>query len=195
MKKGIVLVLISVFLILGCANACATPTLQEGDRSTTSYTAPNGNPAFTFEDKFFYGGQSLPVYSGPGYEYYRASNGWAKVSTDEPIMAAGREGDWVLILYATSSGYRVGYIDRSQLKYTLSADELSFAYTYATITSTCSMTQDPISANGKSIVSLSAGDQVTYLADFYDKENWAFVEVKASGEWIRGFVPMNCVSY
>lgn len=193
MKKVGTLLLILALALLCSAQACAA-TLQEG-KSSTSYTTASGNPAFTFKDKFFYGGQSLPVYSGPGYEYYRAANGWAKVSTDEPIMAAGREGDWVLILYGLSDGYRVGYVDRSQLKYTLSADQLSFAYTSAKITSSCSLTQDPISANGKALVSMSAGDQVTYLADFYDKESWAFVEVKASGEWVRGFVPANCISH
>lgn len=193
MKKAWALILMGIFLILASVSACAQPILQEG-KSSTSYTAANGKPTIVFRNKSFYGGQSLPVYSGPGYEYYRASNGWAKVSTDEAIWAAGREGDWVLILYEISSGYRVGYIDRSTLQYTLSADELSFSYTSAKISQSCSMTQDPISANGKEIVSLSSGDKVTYLADYYDKEDWAYVEVKASGEWVRGFVPLDCIS-
>lgn len=193
MKKVWILILTGILLILVSVDACAQPTLQEG-KSSTSYTTADGNPIISFKNKSFYGGQSLPVYSGPGYEYYRASNGWAKVSTDEAIWAAGREDNWVLILYEISRGYRVGYIDRSTLQYTLSADELSFSYTSAKISQSCSMTQDPISANGKAIVSLSSGDQVTYLADYYDKESWAYIEVKASGEWVRGFVPLNCIS-
>ena len=127
-----------------------------------------------FQESKFYGGQNFAVYSGPGYEYYRAAGGWAKMLTDDVSYIAGREGEWILVMYPIQNGYRVGYVDRTQLKYTYNIEKTYMAYTDAVITKSCGLTQDPISVNGSVLVDISAGEHVTYLAQFHDKKSYAF---------------------
>lgn len=197
MKKLLALALLGALLTLSLCSAASAATFSGSKSASSAYTSGSGvNAVITFSRGKFVGGQTLPVYSGPGYEYYRASGGWAKMSTDEPAYVAGREGDWILVMYPLSTkGYRVGYVDRSQLKYTYRADELSFSYTGVTINQDCSLTQDPLSAAPSALVDVACGDQVTYLAEFNDKRSYAFIELEVEGEWVRGFVPASCLSF
>ena len=150
-----------------------------------------------FTQRSFYGGQTLPVYSGPGHEYVRGANGWAKANTDEPLLAAGVENGWALVMYETSNGsVRVGYVDMAQFQYNtsiLKLSELRFDYAQATITTGCTLTDDP-ALNNRSLAFLPQGTRVTYLASLYFHRNWAYIETWVDGKPIRAFVPADCLS-
>lgn len=198
MKKRILAILmIAILVSLLCNAACAATFHQNNGTAPAPYgntTSSNSDATIRFQKSRFLGGQNFAVYSGPGYEYYRAGGGWAKMLTDEPSYVAGREGDWILVMYPLKNGYRVGYVDRTQLKYTYSVSKISMAYTDAVITTACGLTQDPISVHGDVLVDISAGEHVTYLAQFHDKKSYAFIELEVEDEWVRGFVPLSCIS-
>lgn len=151
-----------------------------------------------FTRRDFYGGQTLPVYRGPGEEYGRGGSGWAKASTDEALYAAGREGDWALVMYGTGNGTtRVGWIDLTQFKYNikiLKLQNLNFEYKRAKITAGCTLTDDPTLAS-RDLGYMSAGTSVTYLSSFYKHRQWAYIETWMEGRPIRAFVPMDCISF
>ena len=151
-----------------------------------------------FTECGFHGGQTLPVYFGPGHEYQRGANGYAKALTDETIYAAGQENGWALVMYETSKGsVRVGYVDLRQFKYDtreLRLNQLCFDYSGATITRGCTLTDDPV-MNNRDQAYLEAGTKVTYLASFYKHREWAYIETWVEGHPIRAFVPADCISY
>ena len=150
-----------------------------------------------FTRRDFYGGQTLPVYRGPGVEYGRGANGWAKASTDEALYAAGKENGWALVMYGTGEGKtRVGWVDLDQFKYNtkiLKLDNLYFEYRSATITSGCSLTDDP-ALFSREVAYMPAGTRVTYLCSYYKHRSWAYVETWVSGRPVRAFVPMSCLN-
>ena len=196
-KKLSMALLIALFAVMLCTAASAATFHQNSGTAPAPYgntTTANSDAVIRFQKSRFLGGQNFAVYSGPGYEYYRAAGGWAKMLTDETSYIAGREGDWILVMYPISNGYRVGYVDRTQLKYTYNIDKIYMAYTDAVVTSSCALTQDPISAHAEPLVNIGAGEHVTYLAQFHDKRSYAFIEVEVEGEWVRGFVPLDCIS-
>ena len=195
-KKRLAFLFLVLFAVMLCSAASAA-TFHKGNTAPAPYgntTTANRDAVIRFKRSEFIGGQNFAVYSGPGFEYYRAAGGWAKMLTDETSYIAGREGNWILVMYPAGGGYRVGYVDYTQLKYTYKINKIYMAYEDAVITSSCSLTQDPISANGEVLVDISAGEHVTYLAEFHDKRSYAFIELEVEGEWVRGFVPLSCVS-
>ena len=160
--KKMMMVLISLVCVIalaGSALACSTELI--------------------FTQRGFHGGQTLPVYYGPGHEYGRGANGWA------------------LVMYETGNGsVRVGYVDLSQFKYnvkTLRLSELCFDYTSATITKSCTLTDDPM-LNNRDLAYLTEGTSVTCLASFNLHRNWTYIETWIDGRPIRAFVPADCVS-
>lgn len=179
MKKMIAMMMALVLMM-----ACTLPALAAG--STLEFT-----------QRPFYGGQTLPVYRGPGTEYGRGNNGWAKASTDDVVYAAGKENGWALIMYGTSGGsVRVGWVDLGQFKYDtkiLKLENIHFEYRNATVTSGCTLTDDP-ALNNRDLAYLPYGTRVTYLGSFYKHRNWAYVETWVEGRPIRAFVPMDCLS-
>lgn len=174
--------LLAIALI--CLTCCAIPAFAE-------------DCSLSFTQRDFYGGQTLPVYQGPGHEYGRGADGWAKASTDEALYAAGKENGWALVLYSTGNGTtRTGYVDLSQFHYNigrLKLKPLNFEYRSARITSSCPLTDDPVLASRETAY-LYAGESVTYLASFYKHRSWAYIETWANGRPIRGFVPAGCIS-
>ncbi len=183
MSVRLTALLVVILLICGCSSSFAI-TMLDGSSSS--------GETLSFTKKYFEGGQKLHVYTGPGYEYYRANSGKAAVDTDDTIWMAGREGDWALIMYRKSSGgFRIGYIDATQLQYKLGGNQMKFAYKAATVSSSCELTDDTKNWSD-SICRLDPGDRVTFLASYYDHMDWAYVEVLAS-QPIRGFIPMDCI--
>ena len=151
-----------------------------------------GIPELEFRKKSFVGGQFLPVYSGPGYEYPRPT-GYAKVSTNGTIWMAGRKGSWALVMYQKNGGgFRTGWIDASKLQYTLGGRSVHLANRAARITAACDLTDDPKNRTS-SLAKLSSGESVTLLASYYDHIQWAYIEVWA-GTPICGFVPMDRIA-
>lgn len=193
MKKMIAMMM--ALLMMTCAMPAFAASYQGAVPVNPSSNTVGSSLEFT--QRSFYGGQTLAVYQGPGVEYGRGNNGWAKASTDEALYAAGMENGWALVMYGTSGGsVRVGWVDLSQFKYNinrLKLKEIKFEYKTATIKSDCIMTDDPVLDN-RDLGYLYNGTKVTYLGSFYKYRNWAYIETWMEGHPIRAFVPMECVS-
>ena len=141
------------------------------------------------------GNQRWAVYSAPDTASWRGAGGKAMVSTNGYVYAAGWENGWLLVMYETNNGsVRVGYARGSDMKQVpaTSLPYLNFDYTAATVTRTCSLTDDPARCF-EAIVSLSQGQQVTYLTTFINRQPWAYVETTVDGAVVRGFIPASCL--
>ena len=192
MKRIAAMCALALILALCLSSVALAQISNVPSLSTLSNQQKSG--VLEFKDKFFYGGQKLDVYSGPGKEYYRGNNGRAKASTDEPIQIAGMENGWILVKYPTSDGsVRVGYVDRDDLKYDFKADDVSLLYQSAKITQSCYICDDPVLGR-QEFALLPAGAQVTYLASYTMHRSWAYIELFVDDKPARGFVPANCVS-
>ncbi len=200
MRKVHFLLMICILLVIMLSSADAATIPGYGGRSNNynnNYSNQQYYPygrSLYFVHWDFYGGQSLAVYAGPGYEYYRGAGGWASVSTNGAIYMAGRVGDWAMIMYQKSDGgFRVGFIDASELMYDLGGDEIYFNRRRAQVNVSCNLTDDP-KRQSSTICILDPGDSVTFLASYYDHRDWAYVEVYAE-EPVCGFVPMEYLQF
>ena len=195
MKKTIAMML-ALLLMAACAAPAFSASRYEGAVPVNSSSSTVGS-ALSFTKRDFYGGQTLAVYYGPGVEYGRGANGWAKCSTDDAVYAAGKENGWALVMYGTSGGsVRVGWVDLSQFKYNtdrLKLKEIQFEYRRATINTDCIMTDDPVLDN-RDLGYLYKDTTVTYLGSLYKYRDWAYIETWMEGHPIRAFVPMDCIS-
>ena len=109
MKKTIAMMM-TLLLMAACAVPVFAASRYEGAVPVNSSSSTVGS-ALDFTKRDFYGGQTLAVYYGPGVEYGRGANGWAKCSTDDTVYAAGKENGWALVMYGTSGGsVRVGWV-------------------------------------------------------------------------------------
>lgn len=143
---------------------------------------------FDRQNGYFYGGQKLKVYNGPGWKYSRAAGGKAIVTTDEEIAVAGIENGYALVLYETKSGYRSGYVDLSELQYELVARHLNFDYFAAQIGRDCALTADPYGR--LELGTVPVGKWVTWLAFCGDH---GYIETEIDGEPMRGFIPATAI--
>ncbi|MCI5565918.1 MAG: hypothetical protein MR400_09570 [Clostridiales bacterium] len=136
--------------------------------------------------------QSWPCYSGPGEYYFRANNGKATYGGGGVARVYGVTGSWVMIGYELSNGdYRIGYVEKTALRgmYSVKGQidyDLSFSSYTRSITSDCSLTDDPVIYN-KPILNLSRGTSVTVLGTM--GTDWTYVEVTGRSGYMRGFVP------
>ena len=137
----------------------------------------------------------LRVFSGPGENYFRAAKGKAMASTAGDIYACGWENGWLMITYWLSgNAVRVGYVPRSEIKKDVDLPQLAFEYTLASITADCELTDDPSTVK-QTLLSLSEGDEITYLGSFVNQnDSWAYVETYLDNKPVRGFVPSQCIS-
>ncbi len=139
-------------------------------------------------------GQKLAVYSAPDSSSWRGANGKALVSTNGSVYAAGWERGWLLVMYETNGGgVRVGYVDGSKIKGSVSAPNLDFAYTSVQCTRSVSLTDDP-AATLTAVRTLASGEAVTYLSTFQNRSSWAYVETTVDGKTARGFIPADALS-
>ena len=135
-------------------------------------------------------GQKLPVYSAPSASSWRGANGKAMVSTTGFVYAAGWESGWLLVMYETNPGsVRVGYVSSGDIKGSVPLNSrLTFAYTPATVTARCELTDDPARCYAP-ILTLASGSRVTYLSSFFNRDAWDYVETTVNGQQVRGFIP------
>lgn len=133
--------------------------------------------------------QSLPVYSAPDASSWRGANGKASVSTNGSIYAAGWESGWLLLMYETNNGsVRVGYVKAGSIRGGVPMDDyLTFSYANASVTSACTLTDDP-ARTGTAIATLQPGARVTWLTRFYNNAAWDYVETTVGGKTVRGFI-------
>jgi hypothetical protein len=156
-------------------------------------TTASAGPAIMFSYASFQANQKFDVYAAPGTSSWRGASGKAAVSTNGPVYVAGWDGNWLLVMYDTNAGaVRVGYINGNNISGGVSAPGLSFAYLSVTLTSGATLTDDPVTKS-TAIVNLSAGNQVTYLAEYSGNGSWAYVETQVSGKTVRGFIPMSAI--
>lgn len=137
--------------------------------------------------------RKYPVYSGPGEQYVRASNGKAAMSTNDWVQVFGRCGDWLLVQYdISSSQMRIGYITASALPKKAKVDEIAFAGFPCEVITNTSLTDDPLGSQ-KALCSLPSGfSNATFLGCMGD--DWAYIEVNdASVGQLRGFVPIDAL--
>ena len=113
------------------------------------------------------------------------------VSTNGAVYAAGRTDKWLLISYeADGNRSRIGYVEIGKIKGNIpDVPMLQFANTPAVISNACIMTDDPFMSRD-AIIRLEAGQEVTYLSTM---DGWVYIEVTASKQTIRGFVPRECI--
>ncbi len=138
----------------------------------------------------FSGGKKYAVYTGPGEKFYRAANGKAAVSTNDWIQVFGIENGWAMIQYDISSDHlRIGWIDAAALPKNASVNTLELNDQPAVLTANTVLTDDPLKSRD-GLRAMAAGRQVTWLATL---GNWAYVQ--DDQDWIRGFVPLNAISY
>ena len=133
--------------------------------------------------------QSLPVHSAPDASSWRGANGKASVSTNGAIYAAGWESGWLLLMYETNNGsVRVGYVKAGSIRGGVPMDDyLTFSYAGASVTSACTLTDDP-ARTGTAIATLQPGARVTWLTRFYNNTAWDYVETTVGGKTVRGFI-------
>ena len=114
------------------------------------------------------------------------------------LTTIGNESGWLLVMYETNKGgVRVGYINKGAVKGGVKGDvynqELTFGYLPAAVTADCTLTDDPV-GRSTSIMSLRAGDRVTYLTSYFNRNSWAYVETTTpEGLTCRGFIPSDCL--
>lgn len=178
-----------------------------GSSSVRVTVSPQGvaNPAqvtFTFRDPstiteaqmlpghktFSYKGDAVPVYSGPGTDYWRAANGRAAMGGGK-IWVWGTTGDWAMIGYGLSNNlFRIGYIQKSYIPADLDVPELIFGSQRAVVGSSGAHFTDDMIVNPTWLQVIPAGTEVTLLAYENLNNHWAYIETTMDGQPSRGFV-------
>ena len=172
--------------------------IREEMRATGNYNVNNGKSIWDMEfESYQYlsnfkliqlpANQKLPIYSGPGNNYYRGANDKAVCSTNGNVYACGFESGWLLTMYETNNGaVRVGYTPNN-FSGNVDLPQLNFAYKTVTLTQNSNFTDDPVKTATR-IARLPVGTQVTYLASFRTTQPWAYIEAMVNGKPTRGFV-------
>ena len=146
-----------------------------------------------FEEYVFVPGQKLKVYTGPGTQYVRAAGGKAMASTNGTVYAYGFENGWLMVLYRVSKGgARIGFVDSAQIIGDFYLEPLEFACKNATVTRSCSITDDPVSEYAP-LAKLREGDTVLYLCTLHNNSEWAYVEAETSAGLLRGCIPADAL--
>ena len=135
--------------------------------------------------------KNYAVYSGPGMNYVRASNGKASMGGGGVCRLYGVEGQWVLIGYGfTNGGYRIGYISADAMDniYDVKGN-INYYLTFHPYTAyaddSCLVTDDPV-INNKTVYTIPRGTAVTVLCSYGSTS--AYVEVRTPDGPMRGFV-------
>ena len=135
---------------------------------------------------------SVPVYSGPGTNYYRAANGKAECTVYADFYVWGYDSStgWYMITYETNGGgNRTGYIKKGTFSGTIDTGVLTFASKAARTTQRVALTDDPYGLE-TTIFTLNSGTNVTYLGTYVNgQDTWYYIECTANGKKTRGFIP------
>lgn len=172
----------------------ATKNYNKGGKNVWSYYSSGFDTIQGFDYVEFKTSQKLAVYSAPSEASWRGANGKAVVSANGAVFSDGTEKGWLLVMYETNNGgVRVGYIDKSKVRGKVEGDvynaELAFGYLPATVTESCTLTDDP-SRQSSVIMTLNSGDKVTFLTNYFDRTSWAYIETTTpDGLVCRGFIP------
>lgn len=140
-------------------------------------------------------GNYFAIFTGPGEDYYRAQ-GIAHVGRTTECRVYGREGEWALVAYKTSSGpYRYGYVPAAVIPAGVQLVDLNGAAVYATIKNKTALSEDPVTKKG-TLTELSSGTQVVFISYLDSTRAWALVEVQSSAVGlVRGYVRANQLNF
>ena len=149
-----------------------------------------------FEDVYFQRGHTWKVYSSASTNSWRGANGKAEVSTNDVVYVAGWVRGFLLVAYETNSGNRrVGYVNGKDIKCDIpDFPVLAFRMSKAKLSADCTLTDDPMHESTQ-VVKLKAGAEVTWLSSYTSGygEELAYVQTKANGKIVRGFIPAECL--
>ena len=180
--------------LLSSGDALSAQWPGAGEDSQHPQSVTGGQlPELSFFRGSFTAGQKFAVYSAPSDRSWRGASGKAAITSGSEIFVAGKDGNWILIIYELGSGLiRVGYVDTAKIsgQYT-SGNALSFAGKEMTLTENTVMTDDPIRQAG-TIGKLKKGAKVTCLAEY---QGWIYVEAKVSGKTARGFIAPSSLGF
>ena len=182
------------YKVIGSAAKVNTPTPKPTRTKSPLLVDPKKYLMHTFDRFRFARNQVLDIYSGPGYDYYRAANGKAAASTNGKIYIFGWDGNWLMVLYGTGDGKsRMGYANKSDFSDHVSGGFMEFAHISATIATDC-MISDCLIEDNSFITTLTSGTQVDYLA-FSPDTGRAYIEVSTDVGLVRGFIPYDCLGF
>ena len=184
-------------VIPGAAGAEQSASAAYPETPASQPAAPSagtGHMKLSFSTFDFTPGQTLPVYTAPDPASVMADSGTAMITVNGRVWVAGYDGQWLLVMYQNSQMMtRVGYVNAFQLQGTLpDVPSLAFSGTVASVVSRTALTSDPMEKTD-TLMMLSSGDSVTWLADLDMNGEWAYVEVTAGGAAVRGFVPRSAL--
>ncbi len=135
-------------------------------------------------------GDTLPVYSGPSADTWRAAKGKASVSTAEDIELLGEYRGWTMVSYQVSNRTsRIGFVKGNLMEepVPLPFDE---SILLNVVTDTY-LTDDP-GVSQYAQVRIPAGSQVQGLTSW--GPYYAYVIYEQSGQTFWGFVPLKDLS-
>ncbi len=144
---------------------------------------------------------ALPVYSGPGTDYYRAAGGKAAASTSRRIYstyyALRHNSFWLLIIYGTSGGgSRYGWIEyKKSFGFNLESYSNRVGsmndrwFNDSAVTARSTPIYDYTDPAMGAVTTLPAGTSVIYFA--LRGGLWAYVEAATDLGLMRGFVDVN----
>ena len=128
------------------------------------------------------------VFSGPGENYLRAEEGGAHVRPEEKCYVIGSEGDWAFVRVAAASGAFYGYMPVAALPDKDRIKDLSFDCV-PTVTIVTAALRDAPSDAADMLINLPANAEINFLAWSDTAHSYAYVEYKADGLRVRGFIP------
>ena len=194
----IIVLTLSLCLIIGLIpNAYA---YSNSGNSLSCLPTLNGIPGV-----FTVGSGNLPVYTGPGMDYYRSASGKAAVGSGESVTVYGRVDDWVFIQYnawyTSKNMYvtRFAYIPANQIERGPKYFEVQFASIPISISAKAMIGDEPSTTHYYNSFSSWENNSAIALARIYiNGYNWIYFESYAHSSQgyrpFRGFVQEQYVS-
>ena len=140
---------------------------------------------------------TFPVFGAPFEDAWRAKEGKACVSAEEPfrIFEIFQNGEWALINYQIDQeNDRIGWIRRPdgfrESDYGIEEGflNMSLKRVYCEIGETCVLTDDPFKS-GREIRKMEAGEKAIALCNVNAGEKaWTIIETEMEGKTVWGFV-------
>ncbi len=138
-------------------------------------------------------GGNYGLFTGPGENYLRADEGGAHIRPTEKCYVIGAEGDWLFVRVGAASGDRYGYLPAAAMPDRVKYKDVSFDCLPTALTAAAALRDAP-GDGGVLLMNLPAGAEVNFLAWSDAAHHSAYVEYKADGLRVRGFIPAGTVN-
>ena len=138
-------------------------------------------------------GGNYGVFSGPGENYLRADEGGAHIRPTEKCQVLGLEDGWAFVRVMAESGDFYGYMpavvvpERSRIK------DISFDCVPSVLSGSAELRTAP-NEDAELLVNVAKDAEVNFLAWSDSAHSYAYVEYKADGLRVRGFVPADAIA-